>query len=171
MIDANLYRIRIGCYNHQSGRKKFLNKIDYYKQFTRRENQAGKNVLQIIKTFCKIAAILCLVSGVLCSTTHELAGVRTCSVGEQSGSGQSDLFTQLVFATVQTCQAGGLVRGHSGLSLIDLPPQLVFATVQSFQAGGNIRCVHSGPGLIDLSPQLVFATILYYSIFSNNYQQ
>ena len=50
------------------------------------------------------------------------------------GSGQSHLLTQLVFATVQ---AGGLVRGHSGLSLIDSPPQLVFATVHSFQAGGN----------------------------------
>ena len=81
-------------------------------------------------------------------------------MGEQSGSGQSDLVRQLVFATVQTCQAGGLVRGHSGSSLIDSAPQLVFATVHSFQDGGRMSCTEqSGSVLGDLSTQLVFATV------------
>ena len=79
MIDIDLYRIRIGCYSQKLRSKKFLCKNEYYKQFPWNENQAGKQVLQIIQLFSKIAVILCLVSSIsssielgLCSKSNQM---------------------------------------------------------------------------------------------------
>ena len=74
MIDANSYRIRIGCFSQKMRNKKFLYKFNYYQNYTSRENRLGENGLQFVQTFCKIDAILCLL------TSPSLA--QQCTLGQ-----------------------------------------------------------------------------------------
>ena len=89
MIDTNLYRARIGCFNHKLRKMKFMNKIDYYKQFNSEKSNAGENSFKSIQILFKIVAIFCLLSGgVPCTTPPSLCRSRTCTVGWGSRSGQ-----------------------------------------------------------------------------------
>ena len=53
MIDTNLYRARIGCFNHNLRKRKFMNKIDYYKQFNSEKSNAGENSFKSNKYYSR----------------------------------------------------------------------------------------------------------------------
>ena len=72
MIDPNLFRIRIGSFNHKLRKNKFLKKSDYYRTFNCKESNAGENTLKFIQTLFKIAAILSMMSGAMNNTSPQL---------------------------------------------------------------------------------------------------
>ena len=138
MIDANSFRIRIGCFSQKMRNKKFLYKFNYYQNYTSRENRLGKNGLQFVQSFCKIAAILCLLSGTgPCIAQQRITG-RGWSDSSSTCTGVSDISRQLVFATVLASPVES-----------DFSDQIVFATASGCQWLAGTRVIGMGVGWQD----------------------
>ena len=80
MIDLVSYRIIIGVFSQKIRKRKFLYKYNYYDSCVNNDNKSGKNSLQLLKFLCKVAAIMCLLSGSSAYTAQHLVTSRQDTV-------------------------------------------------------------------------------------------